>query len=81
MSASAPIVSPSYDTRVADTIAELSVGAFQHGLRAVVLTGSLARGEGTWLHDGSRVRLAGDADFLCVFDDHAALPRPIASRG
>jgi len=65
VSASAPIVSVSYDTQVADTIAELSVAAFPRGLRAVVLTGSLARGEGTWLRDGSRVRLAGDADFFC----------------
>ena len=76
MSASAPIVSVSYDTQVADTIAELSAAAFPRGLRAVLLTGSLARGEGTWLHDGSRVRLAGDADVFVVFNDRAALPPP-----
>ena len=74
MSASALIVSVSHDTQIADTIAELSVGAFPRGLRAVVVTGSLARGEGTWLRDASRVRLAGDADFFAVFDDLAALP-------
>ena len=76
MSASAPIASVSYETRVADMIGELSVGAFPLGLRAVVLTGSLARGEGTWLQDGSRVRLAGDADVFVIFDDRAALPPP-----
>ena len=75
-SAPAPFVLASYDAQVADTIAELSVCAFPHGLNAVVLTGSLARGEGTWLNDGSLVRLAGDADFLGVFDDRAALPTP-----
>ena len=75
-SAPAPFVLASYDAQVADTIAELSVCAFPHGLNAVVLTGSLARGEGTWLNGGSLVRLAGDADFLGVFDDRAALPTP-----
>jgi len=76
VSASAPIASVSYYTRVADAIAELSAAAFPHGLRAVVVTGSLARGEGTWLHDGSRVRLAGDADCFVIFDDRAGLPAP-----
>jgi hypothetical protein len=76
VSVSAHIVSVSPDTQVTDTIAELSVGAFSRGLRAVIVTGSLARGEGTWLRDGSRVRLAGDADFFAVFDKHAALPPP-----
>jgi hypothetical protein len=76
VSASAPTFSVSYDTQVAKTIAELTLAAFPSGLRAVVLTGSLARGEGTWLHGNPRVRLAGDADFLGVFDDHATLPPP-----
>lgn len=76
MSVSAPTSSVSYDTHVAKTIAELILAAFPSGLRAVVLTGSLARGEGTWLNSGSRVRLAGDADFLGVFDDHGPLPPP-----
>ena len=76
MSASALIAAVSHNTKVADTIVELSVGAFPRGLRAAVVSGSLARGEGTWLRDGSRVRLAGDADFFAVFDDHAALPPP-----
>lgn len=76
MSASAPIVSLSYDTQVADTVAELSSAAFSRGLRAVVLTGSLARGEGTWLREGSRVRLAGDVDIFAIFKDRAVLPQP-----
>jgi hypothetical protein len=76
VSASAPNASVSYYTRVADAIAELSAAAFPRGLRAVVVTGSLARGEGTWLHDGSRIRLAGDADCFAIFDDRAGLPAP-----
>ncbi len=76
MSTSTPNVSLSYDTQVADTVAELSAAAFPRGLRAIVLTGSLARGEGTWLHESSRVRLAGDADILAIFNDRAPLPQP-----
>jgi hypothetical protein len=74
VSASARIASVSYDTQVADTIVDLSVAAFPRGLRAILLTGSLARGEGTWLHDGSRARLAGDGEFFAVFNDRATLP-------
>lgn len=49
---------------------------FPAGLRALVLTGSLARDEGTWLHDERGVRLAGDAEFLAIFEDRVALPPP-----
>jgi hypothetical protein len=42
------------------------------GLRAIVLNGSLARGEGTWMQG----RLVSDAEFLAVFEDRAALPGP-----
>jgi hypothetical protein len=47
---------------------------FPAGLRAVVLTGSLARGEGTWLFEHQATRLAGDAEFFAIFDDGVALP-------
>ena len=74
MSASAPIASISYDTQIAETIAELAAAAFSDSLRSVVLTGSLARGEGTWLRDGARVRLAGDADVFAIFNDRTTMP-------
>jgi hypothetical protein len=74
--ASSPTVSVDYDMQVVEAVAELSIEAFPDGLRAALLTGSLARSEGTWLQDGSRVRLAGDADLLAVFDDAAVLPPP-----
>jgi hypothetical protein len=43
-------------------------------LRAVVLTGSLARDEGTWRTTGGMSRALGDAEFLLVFADRAPLP-------
>src|SRR5260370_24444172 len=62
------------ETQIADTVAELSAAAFTQGLRAVVLTGSLSRGEGTWFHEQSRDRLAGDAEFLLIFEQRAGFP-------
>jgi hypothetical protein len=46
-------------------------------LRALVLTGSLARGEATIAVEGDRCRVLGDAEFLAVFADGA--PRPPAA--
>jgi hypothetical protein len=46
-------------------------------LRALILSGSLARGEGTVAVDGEHCRVLGDAEFLAVFADGA--PRPTAS--
>ncbi len=43
-------------------------------LRAIVLTGSLARDEATWVVDGDQARVLGDAEFLLVFADRARLP-------
>lgn len=54
--------------------ARLCAGQYAGQLRAVILTGSLARDEGTWRTDGGRVRALGDAEFLLVFGDDAPLP-------
>jgi len=43
-------------------------------LRAIVLTGSLARDEATFVREGERWKLLGDAEFLLVFDQDAVLP-------
>ena len=43
-------------------------------LRAIVLTGSLARDEATFVRHGERWELQGDAEFLLVFDQYAVLP-------
>ena len=67
-----PVINPG-ETIVA-SVRDALTRAWPAGLRAVVLTGSLARGEGTWLRDQSRTRLAGDAEFFAIFEDGAALP-------
>lgn len=43
-------------------------------LRAVVLTGSLARDEATVVEDGDYCMLRGDADFFLVFHDKSCMP-------
>jgi hypothetical protein len=70
----APFLSISPDGQIAEAVGELSANAFPRTLRAAVLTGSLARGEGTWLQSAAWNRLAGDAEFLLVFNEHAVLP-------
>ncbi len=47
---------------------------FERALRAIVLTGSLARGEGTLIHENGYRRLLGDADFLLLFHSGVKLP-------
>ena len=74
--AAPPFVAVAHETQVVHTITDFATAAFRNRLCAILLTGSLARDEGTWLRDGSRVRLAGDADCFLVFNDHAALPSP-----
>jgi hypothetical protein len=47
---------------------------YGHALRAIVLTGSLARDEATFVEEGSSWRLLGDADFFLVFPSRSRLP-------
>jgi hypothetical protein len=51
-------------------------GAFPRELRAIVLTGSLARCEGTWTYNklSGVYSLGGDAEFLVVFEEENRLP-------
>lgn len=44
--------------------------------RAIVLTGSLARGEGSFIEEGRRRRALGDAEFVLVFSGVKDLPSP-----
>ena len=77
MSVSAPTSSVSYDTQVAETIAELiSLLPFRMACARWCLPAVLREAKELGSTSGSRVRLAGDADFLGVFDDHAPLPPP-----
>ena len=68
--------SVSADERIIAAVRGIVTDSFQPGLRSLVLTGSLARDEGTWLRENGRDRLAGDAEFLAVFGEHDALPSP-----
>jgi hypothetical protein len=47
-------------------------------VRAVILTGSLARDEATFLTSGGQCRVLGDAEFLLVFNRGAKLPAAAA---
>jgi hypothetical protein len=52
----------------------LCEGLHGGGLLAIVLTGSLARDEATFIREGERRKLLGDAEFLLVFDQNGELP-------
>jgi hypothetical protein len=63
-----------------DTVCEVTAKrcAEEFGARlcSVVLTGSLARDEATFVHEGERWKLMGDAEFFLVFMERGALPPP-----
>jgi hypothetical protein len=61
-------------TLMSAKIARVCSDRFGTTLRAVVLTGSLARGEGTWVRRGEGGQLLGDADIFLVF--HSGTPMP-----
>jgi len=61
-------------TQIADEVRVVLGDASQLHLRAIVLTGSLARDEGTWSWKSGRVRVVGDAEFIVVLKDGASFP-------
>jgi hypothetical protein len=61
--------------RVAQETAGKCARHFGSALRAVVLTGSLARGEGSLSSDGTPGKLASDAEFVVILHDRAPLPK------
>lgn len=65
-------------TAASEKTAELCARDYARNLRAVVLTGSLARDEATWVRETRGWRLLGDAEFLLVFEPRVALPAPSA---
>ena len=62
------------DDRIIGTVRSSVAEAFPRGLRALVLTGSIARREGTWVYDDDNYNLRGDAEFIVVFADRVRLP-------
>ena len=59
---------------ICETAARLGRQVYHDRLRAVVLTGSLARNEGTFVNDDQGWRLLGDAEFMLVFGERDVLP-------
>jgi hypothetical protein len=59
-------------------VARLCFQMHGESLRAVVLTGSLARDEATLVEERNSWRLLGDAEFLLIFQPRASLPPKVA---
>jgi hypothetical protein len=59
---------------ISESLAKVVPARQGSGLRAIVLTGSLARDEATVVSRGSRFELLGDADVLLVYDTGAYEP-------
>ena len=59
---------------ICDQVRHVLADRFATSLRAIVLTGSLARDEATFVPGASGVKLLGDADFFIVFQDRSPLP-------
>ena len=57
-----------------DVTTRIAVERFGSALRAIVLTGSLARDEGSFVREGTQWKLLGDADFFLVFHELRSLP-------
>jgi hypothetical protein len=70
--ASPTSISPT--TQIAETVLAILGEASELRLRAIVLTGSLARDEGTWQWRSGRVRMLGDAEFIVVLREDASFP-------
>lgn len=61
--------------RIVQSTAKSCSQHFGSSLRAVILTGSLARDEGSMLDGRVSGELASDAEFILVLHDHAPLPK------
>src|ERR1035438_6949408 len=73
-----PPFAPDGNRDTASAICQETVHHFvkdgSQGLRAIILTGSMARGEGTFIPNDNGVRVMGDAEFVLVFRDRASVP-------
>ena len=59
---------------ICERVVELALAAHGGNLKAIILTGSLARQEGTFVRDAGGWKQFGDAEFLLVFKERATLP-------
>jgi hypothetical protein len=60
--------------QVARTTGTVCAKHFRNGLRAVILTGSLARGEETLTERDGHSRFASDAEFILILQDEVTIP-------
>ena len=65
---------PTLRATISEQVAAECVAHYGRQLRAVILTGSLARDEATATEDQGLWRLLGDAEFLVVFHESGRLP-------
>jgi hypothetical protein len=63
--------------RICGVAREVCQREYGHGLRALVLTGSLARGEASFVEREGGWVLLGDAEFLLVFHEGASTPTDV----
>ncbi len=63
---------------VCEIVARVCRRQWDHRLRSLLLTGSVARDEATILAHSGGWRVLGDADFMAVFQRHAPLPAATA---
>ena len=59
---------------ICEAVASVCLSAFGDSLRAIILTGSLARDEATFQRAGEGWTLRGDAEFFLIFHAGASLP-------
>lgn len=69
-----PASPAAFKQAICEETMRLCVERYSSGLRAVVLTGSLAREEGTCVKENGGWALLSDAEFLLVFHSGAPLP-------
>ena len=63
-------------SRISDTMGRWCSQSLGPRLKAIVLTGSLARNEATWQQTDHGVQFLSDAEFIVIVKDKEALPSP-----
>jgi hypothetical protein len=63
-------------SRIADTMRQWCLHTLGPQLKALVLTGSLARDEATWQQTDHGMRFLSDAEFIVIVEDKAEIPAP-----
>jgi hypothetical protein len=62
--------------RVSDTMLRWCLLGLEARLKALILTGSLARNEATWQQTGQGIHFLSDAEFIVIIKDKAEIPSP-----